>query len=87
MLAVLVDSHAELDVVAAQSVVTRDDVSSDLLERMADVRLRVWIVDGSGDVELVRHAVSPGCGARGRAGSLGTSAEAVAEEPRPEAAV
>src|SRR2546421_32045 len=53
-LAVLVHPHQEVDVVAAQPVIARDTVGTDLLEGVPQMRLAVRVVDGRRQVEL-RH--------------------------------
>ena len=54
-LAVLVHSHQEVHVVAAQAAVAGDAVRADLLERVAEVRLAVRVVDRGREVELGRQ--------------------------------
>ena len=52
LLAMLVHPHQEVDVVTSQAVITGNDVGADLLERMAEMRIAVSIVDRRREKEL-----------------------------------
>ncbi|MNX83213.1 hypothetical protein D3C86_1149710 [compost metagenome] len=57
LVAVLVETGQEEDLLAAQPVVAREGIGGDLLVGMPDVRRRVAVVDRRGDVVLLRgHA-------------------------------
>ncbi len=56
-LRMLVHAHEEVDVVAAKATVARDAVGADLLERVAEVRVAVGVVDGGREVELGQRAL------------------------------
>ena len=58
-LPVLVHSDEEMDSIASESAVSGDSVRADLLERVADVRFAVGIVDGGGKVELAAQLIPP----------------------------
>jgi hypothetical protein len=45
-------------------MVARENVSEDLLVRMADMRRRVGIIDRGADVETLGHVGCRGCGSR-----------------------
>jgi hypothetical protein len=51
MLAVLVQSHAEDDIIAEQPVIAGYDIGRNLLEGMADMWFAVRVIDGGGDVK------------------------------------
>src|SRR5690606_2309018 len=57
LLAMLVHSHQEMDRLAAQAMPARDDVGTDLLQRVPQVRVAVGIVDCSGEVVRSLHRV------------------------------
>ena len=59
LLPVLVEARQELDVVAAHAAISRDGVGADLLERVADVRIAIRVVDGGREIRLA-HQASPG---------------------------
>src|SRR5262249_26557672 len=59
LLSVLVEAGQEVDVVASHAPIARDDVGSDLLVRVADVRVAVCVVDRGREVEP-SHQAPPG---------------------------
>ena len=59
LLAVLIHAHEEPDVVTAEAPITGDAVGSHLFEGMAEVRVAVGVVDGSGKEERPHSAAGP----------------------------
>jgi hypothetical protein len=67
---VIVGTDQQVNVVAAQAVISRDGVGTDLFEGVTEVRFAVRVLDGRGDVGITRIE-TPASGAAHSIGGVG----------------